>query len=203
MTQISLFDVSDPTNPVLADSLPLSPAYEDENCDQWGCGWSWSYSEATYEHKAFTYWAPEQLLAVPLSTYRYMYDEVEIDGRVYTYSGYEFVSTLQLIDVDAENGTLDIHGMVNHSDFYNEDGLSGWWSGSTSIRRSIFMGDYVYAFSAAGASVHSTDDLELIVELELPGYETPQTYYYGDGEAVDDGESDPGKEDEDSATVEG
>ena len=65
------------------------------------------------------------------------------------------------------------------------------------------MGDYVYAFSAAGASVHSTDDLELIVELELPGYETPQTYYYGDGEAVDDGESDPGKEDEDSATVEG
>ena len=205
VTQISLFDVSDPTNPVLADSLPISPAYEDENCDQWGCGWSWSYSEATYEHKAFTYWAPEQLLAVPLSTYRYMYDEVEIDGRVYSYSGYEFVSTLQLIDVDAENGTLDIHGMVNHSDFYNEDGLSGWWSGSTSIRRSIFMGDYVYAFSAAGASVHSTDDLELMVELELPGYETPQTYYYedGDGEAVDDSETDPGKEDEDSATVEG
>ena len=36
MTQISLFDVSDPTNPVLADSLPLSPAYEEEGCDEWG-----------------------------------------------------------------------------------------------------------------------------------------------------------------------
>ena len=52
----------------------------------------------------------------------------------------------------SESGTLlSTHGMVDHSEFYNEDGLSGWWGGSTSIRRSIFMGDYVYAFSAAGA----------------------------------------------------
>ena len=210
MTQISLFDVSDPTNPVLADSLPLSPAYEEEGCDEWGCGWSWSYSEATYEHKAFTYWAPEQLLAVPLSTYRYTYDEVVIDGRTYTYSGYEFVSTLELIDVDAENGTLSTHGMVNHSEFYNEDGLSGWWGGSTSIRRSIFMGDYIYAFSAAGASVHRTDDLESMVELDIPGHDQPETYYYeeGEGDEATDSDTSPSdggdpKEDEDSATAEG
>ena len=205
VTQVSLFDVSDPTNPTLADSLQLSPAYEDEGCDEWGCGWSWSYSEATYEHKAFTYWAPEQLLAIPLSTYRYTYDEVEIDGRTYTYSGYEFVSTLELIDVDAENGTLSTHGMVNHSEFYNEDGLSGWWSGSTSIRRSIFMGDYIYAFSAAGASVHKTDDLTSMVELEIPGYDEPEDYYYDTEGEVESGDSvDPSEEkEEESATVEG
>ena len=204
VTQVSLFDVSDPTNPTLADSLQLSPAYENEDCDGWNCGWSWSYSEATYEHKAFTYWAPEQLLAVPLSTYRYTYDEVEIDGRTYTYSGYEFVSTLELIDVDAENGTLSNHGMVNHSEFYNEDGLSGWWSGSTSIRRSIFMGDYIYAFSAAGASVHRTDDLTPMVELEIPGYDEPEVYYYGtEGESESDDSADPDKEEGESATVEG
>ena len=205
VTQVSLFDVSDPTNPTLTDSLQLSPAYEDEGCDEWGCGWSWSYSEATYEHKAFTYWAPEQLLAIPLSTYRYTYDEVEIDGRTYTYSGYEFVSTLELIDVDAENGTLSTHGMVNHSEFYNEDGLSGWWGSSTSIRRSIFMGDYIYAFSAAGASVHKTDDLTSMVELEIPGYDEPEVYYYEtDGETESDDSVDPsdGKDGE-SATVEG
>jgi hypothetical protein len=68
------------------------------------------------------------------------------------------------------------------------------------------MGDYVYAFSTAGASVHRTDDLELMVELELPGYETPETYYYEDDDEeakVGDGEEDPGEEDQDSATVEG
>jgi len=201
MTQVSLFDVSDPTNPTLADSLQLSPAYEDDNCDEWGCGWSWSYSEATYEHKAFTYWAPEQLLAVPLSTYRYIYEQIEFDDKTYTYSGYEFVSTLELINVDAENGTLSTHGMVNHSEFYNDDGLSGWWSGSTSIRRSIFMGDYIYAFSAAGASVHRTGDLTSMVELELPGYDEPTVYYYETEEEIESEGSDDS--DGESATVEG
>ena len=201
MTQVSLFDVSDPTNPTLADSLQLSPAYEDDNCDEWGCGWSWSYSEATYEHKAFTYWAPEQLLAVPLSTYRYIYEQIEFEDKTYTYSGYEFVSTLELIKVDAENGTLSTHGMVNHSEFYNDDGLSGWWSGSTSIRRSIFMGDYIYAFSAAGASVHRTGDLTSMVELELPGYDETEVYYYETEEEIESEDSDDS--DGESATVEG
>ena len=204
MTQVSLFDVSDPTNPTLADSLQLSPAYQDDQCDEWGCGWSWSYSEATYEHKAFNYWAPEQLLAVPLSTYRYIYEQIEFEDKTYTYSGYEFVSTLELINVDAENGTLSTHGMVNHSEFYNDDGLSGWWSGSTSIRRSIFMGDFIYAFSAAGASVHSTDDLTSMVELELPGYDEPEVYYYETEDEVEsESSADPEEEDEESPTVEG
>ncbi|HJO85039.1 MAG TPA: beta-propeller domain-containing protein, partial [Candidatus Thalassarchaeaceae archaeon] len=140
--------------------------------------------------KAFTYWAPESLLAVPLSTHRYVYDEIEIDGRVYSFSGYQFVSMLKIINVDAENGTLLTHGDVEHSGFYNEDGLSSWWSGTTSIRRSIFMGDYVYAFSAAGATVHRTDDLQLMVELEIPGNE-PDSYYFGEPQIVDavDGEA--------------
>ena len=208
ITQVSLFDVSDPTNPTLADSLQLSPAYEDEECEDWGCGWSWSYSEATYEHKAFTFWAPENLLAIPLSTYRYSYDEVEIDGKTYVYSGYEFVSTLELIDVDAENGTLSTHGMVDHSAFYNEDGLSGWWGSPTSIRRSIFMGDYIYSFSAAGASVHTVDELTSMVEIEIPGHEHPNVYYYEEEGEVesedsvnpDDEESESQSSSEDSGT---
>ena len=96
-TQVSLFDVSDPSAPNLADSMKLTPAYTDSRCeDVRHCGWSWSWSEATYEHKAFTYWSPDSILAVPLSTYRYLYDE---SG----YSGYEYVSKLMLVDVDVEN----------------------------------------------------------------------------------------------------
>ena len=177
-TQVSLFDVSNTSSPTLADTIPLTPAYTDENCiDIMTCGWSWSYSEATYEHKAFNYWAPESLLAVPLSTHRYVYDQIEVEGRVYSYSGYQYVSMLKMIEVDTENGTLSNHGDVEHSGFYNEEGLSSWWSGSTSIRRSIFMGDYVYSFSGGGATVHRTVDLQLVVELELPGNEPVDHYY--------------------------
>ena len=176
-TQVSLFDVSNTSSPSLADTIPLTPGYTDDQClDIMTCGWSWSYSEATYEHKAFTYWAPSSLLAVPLSTHRYVYDQVEIDGRVYSYSGYQYVSMLKMIDVDTVNGTLSSHGEVEHSGFYNQEGLSSWWSGSTSIRRSVFMGDFIYSFSSGGATVHRTADLNLVVELDLPGNE-PYEYY--------------------------
>ncbi len=169
-TQISLFDISDPTNPTLADSLPISPVKVDENCeDVRGCGWSWSWSEATYEHKAFTYWAPDDLLAVPLSTYRYFYDQN--DG----YGGYEYVSMLKLVNVDIDNLSLSVHGEVDHSSFYNNDdsGTYWWYSYSTDIRRSIFMGDFLYAFSALGVTIHSTSDLDPIQELHIPGHESP------------------------------
>ena len=177
-TQISLFDVSNTSRPLLSDTIPLTPGYTDDNCqDITTCGWSWSYSEATYEHKAFTFWAPESLLAVPLSTHRYIFDQVEIDGKTYYYSGYQYVSMMKMIYVDTENNTLSNHGELNHSVFYNDEGYSSWWSGSTSISRSIFMGDYIYAFSEGGATVHRTADLELLVELELPRNEIFNVYY--------------------------
>ena len=80
-----------------------------------------------------------------------------------------------LVDVDIENKTLSGHGEIDHSSFYNkEDGDTGWWhSYSTSIRRSIFMGDFVYAFSALGISVHDTEDLVVTEILEIPGQERP------------------------------
>lgn len=207
LTQLSLFNLSDLTNPTLADTQQLTPAYLDADCTSIRyCGWSWSYSEATYEHKAFTYWGPAGLLAVPLSTYRYVYDSVEIDGRWYSYSGYEYVSKLMLVDVDLENRSLSIHGEIDHSTFYNDgEGASGWWGSDTSVRRSVFMGDFVYAFSGAGVSATSYADMNTTSTLELPGYEPAETYYYEDvavsdsssEDSSDSGESEgsPPKED--------
>ena len=170
-TQISLFDVSDPTNPTLADSMPVSPAYTDVNCaDIRNCGWSWSWSEATYEHKAFTYWAPEDLLAIPLSTYRY------IPNSDSPYHNYEYISLLKLINVDIENLSLSSHGDVDHSEFYNAED-DWWYHGSTSIRRSIFMGDYIYAFSSLGVTVHNISEMSLSDEILIPGQSTPSWYY--------------------------
>ena len=177
VTQISLFDVSDPTNPTLADSLPLSPVYADDDCQNINtCGWSWSWSEATYEHKAFVYWAPESILAVPLSTYRYVYDEIHYDGS------YEHISMLKLIDVDKVNLSLSEHGEIDHSSFYNEHDGPNWWFYDTNIRRSIFMGDYIYAFSTLGVTIHKTDDLTHMQDLLIPGSHDLETVGEEDSE---------------------
>lgn len=183
-TQISMFDVSNFSDPTLASALQLSPV--DRASEDWW-SWSWSYSEATYEHKAFTYWAPAELLAIPLSTYRYTYDETVIDGRTYTYKGYEYVSQLVLMKVDVENNTLTKYGTIDHSDFYNgENGLrDSYYYGSPNVRRSIFMGDYVYAFSAEGVTVTNYSTMNLTDSVELPDLVQIPSYWGWEDDAVE------------------
>ena len=180
--QISLFNVSDPTAPTRSAVLNASPLL-DPNAQ----GWSWSSSEATYEHKAFQYWNGQ--LAIPLSTYRYNYDN----------SGdwnYEFVSKLVIIDVGEDS--LTINGTIDHSDFYNRGDNHYYW-GEYNVRRSIFMGDYIYAISAGGVTATNLTTLEQSSSVEL----TPEYYYnyyyaYEEEVSTEEGTETTDSEDDDS-----
>ena len=188
VTQISIFDVSDFSNPVLESSLRLTPAPENEY------DWSYSYSEATYEHKAFQYWEADGLLAIPMSTQRYYSDVKEIDGRLYYSSGYEYLSKLMLINAKPGED-LEVYNEIDHSSFYNS---SYWWDNSD-VRRSIFMGggDYIYAISEKGVTAHNVDTMERTGFVELPSDNKPNyvDYYYA--EVVDAIEPDEDGDDED------
>ena len=74
--KISLFDVSDMSNPV-----ELSK-YEIENDET---GWGWTQSSALYEHKAFLFDKEKNLLVMPVGDYSkqsaYVFD-VSIDGGI-------------------------------------------------------------------------------------------------------------------------
>jgi hypothetical protein len=99
------------------------------------------------------------LLAVPLSTSRYnCTDDYNCE--------YEYISTLALITVDAAEG-LSLYGNIDHSSFYNSDPSSYWCY--QDIRRSIFMGDYLYAMSDRGITASNLDGLGQTASLELPG----------------------------------
>lgn len=158
-TQLSLFNISDPTAPARDAVLRIAPVNNND-----GDGWQWSWSEASYESKAFQYWAPKQTLAVPLSTYRYT--STNEDGR-YSWS-YEYVSKLMLVSVDEANGTLSIHGEVNHSSLFSDVDQQRYWWNDQSIRRSIFMGDYVYALSAAGVTATNLKTLVETARIAIP-----------------------------------
>jgi uncharacterized secreted protein with C-terminal beta-propeller domain len=151
-----MFDVGDFANPSLFDVEALVQEGD------------WGWSEALYEHKAFQYWAPKKLLAVPLSSYRYLDAPNEQGGY------WEYTSRLELVTVDTETG-LAPHGTIDHSDLYNVDSDQYWYY--RDIRRSIFMGDYIYAISDRGVSVHHTSDLELVTLETLPGY-SPDDWYW-------------------------
>ncbi len=66
--QVSLFDVSDFQSPLLSDTY--EPGIElGERDDDLVVEWSNSQSDAVHEHKAFQYWHPRSLLAIPVSAY--------------------------------------------------------------------------------------------------------------------------------------
>ena len=188
-TRIQTFDVSDPTTPTQNDHLDLAPV---ENPGEGG--WSWGWSEATYEHKAFQYWAPKGLLAVPLSTYRYNSWTDASGGHHWSY---EYVSKLMLVEVNETSGELSVYGEVDHSLFFDaEDGR--WWGGDTQIRRSIFMGDFVVALSAGGVTATNLSTLNRSASVELdrqwPEYHDIWAEEVEEEEAKSDGSE--GKEDD-------
>ncbi|MCH1616968.1 MAG: beta-propeller domain-containing protein [Candidatus Poseidonia sp.] len=192
-TQISLFDIADPTNPQQADALRLSPVAQDQ-----ANRWSWSSSEATYESKAFQYWAPKSMLAVPLSTYRYA--ESYENGK-YTWS-YEYISKLMLVEVNESDGNLSVYGEVNHSSLYEADEERFWWS-EKNIRRSIFMGDFVYAISSAGITATNLTTMEESDRLSIP-HSSVYDRYYGDDVVESEGASGESGEDRpDESTSDG
>lgn len=149
-TQISLFNVANPDATSLSASLSLSLPNKD----------SWSYSEAQYEHKAFTYWEPKKTLAVPMASYGY------------SQNGYRYYSTLELVSVSADG--LARAGAIDHTGFFNDP--NKWWS-NPGIRRSIFMGDFVVAVSDRGITATHLGDLVQTASVPLAGALEPIWFY--------------------------
>ena len=170
VTQISFFDVSDFSNPILESELKLNPAPNGEN------GWSYSHSEATYEHKAFQYWESDGLLAIPLSTNRWVENSVIEDGKTYNYYGYEYVSKLMLINATPEKPLEIYNDNIDHSSYY---GSRFSWD-TPSIKRSIFMGggDYIYAISEKAITAHNVLTMAKSGSVELPSDKKPIYNHY-------------------------
>jgi uncharacterized secreted protein with C-terminal beta-propeller domain len=62
-TQVSLFDVSDPANPMRIDQITLSEG---------------TNSQLEYDHHAFLYWGPTGLAMVPIQQYMWDEDKEEV-----------------------------------------------------------------------------------------------------------------------------
>jgi uncharacterized secreted protein with C-terminal beta-propeller domain len=91
--QVSLFDVSDPTNPLLIDQY----SFED----------SWrTNSDAVFDHHAVSLFAEHGRLVIPLQSWGYEFDE---DGRWTWSTDQQFA----VLSIDPTNG-IDLEGEVQH-----------------------------------------------------------------------------------------
>ena len=104
-----------------------------------------------------------------------------------------------LVESDVANESLNEYGEINHSSFYNEGDASGWWD-DRNIRRSIFMGDFIYAVSAAGVSVTNLSTLEESDRVVLPSGER---YAEAERERLETGDGDDREVDREDERSEG
>lgn len=135
--QLQIFDVSDPSRPTQLHSLVVE-----------------GYSSAEHDHKAFVYDPVNALLAVPVDSW-----------------SMEFVSALRLFHVSIDEGFTEA-GAIDHTPLFSdcvEPVAGGFYyvcGYGSSMRRGLFIDDYVYALSYGGLSVHALDDVStpLVVE---------------------------------------
>lgn len=132
---VSLFDVSDLANPRLADRYTLESSPD-----------AWSWSEALWDHHAFTF--HRGVLSIPA----YLSEPGQPD-----FSG------LLVMSVDLDRG-IDELGRVNHADLAGPD---PW----PQMRRSVYIEDYLYSLSNHGLKVNDLFHPE--VELARVAFPAP------------------------------
>lgn len=164
--QLQLFDVSDPVKPKRTDVLDLGDS---------------TSSEASYNHKAFTFYQDKGLLALPLY------------GNYYTDSRSMFSSHLELFHIDASK--IEALGHVDHAPLFAEqscgvcDATGCYDYGcyyAPEVRRGHFVSDsettYVYSFSYAGVLVNDIEDLAAsVATVQLPQPSSGSGPWHGDG----------------------
>jgi hypothetical protein len=127
--KVALLDVADLTQPKLIDTELV------------GEGWSWS--DALWDPKAFTWFGTRQTLAIPFADF----------------TSNAFVSDLRLFKVDVASGISPL-GHLPMGDVYQTISGPGWsYSWSPWVRRGILADEFVYAVSDAGVRSARVADL--------------------------------------------
>ncbi|MDI3289525.1 beta-propeller domain-containing protein [Polyangium sp. 15x6] len=150
---LQVFDVTDPTAPALKHKYTFSGA-------------DTGYSEALYNHKAFNYYAPKNLLAFPFSGWNPNTGNLK--------------SSLELFDVTIDGGIVK-RGSIDHTSFFQADpyGYCGGYYG-VDVRRGVFIDDYIYAISYGGVTASDVTSPETIVSsIALPQPAQPYDYCGG------------------------
>jgi uncharacterized secreted protein with C-terminal beta-propeller domain len=159
-TQLSLFDVSDLSNPTLVEQFAIG-----------GYG---SSSDANYDHKAFAFLPERGLLAIPAMTWPQDYDPIH--NQYFAYVPPDFEGVL-CYSVDATGFTLlGRVASVLPPDPYNYGYYGGW-------KRPAFIGDTVYAINDQGARAAPLNDFSATTQVMLAPGESPDPYY-GEGDSV-------------------
>jgi uncharacterized secreted protein with C-terminal beta-propeller domain len=141
--KITLFNVDDVSNPTELDTYRFEEKTEE---------YTWMYSTALYEHKAFLFDRMKNLLILPVSM--------------------DYIESAYVINISLDG--IELRGVISHrseeniSDTY-EPWESAYWKGDYrySIKRSLYIKDVIFTFSDAMIQMNDMETLDRINAIEL------------------------------------
>ena len=152
--KIAVFDVSDFENPKEMAKIIIG----DRGTD----------SPALYDHKAFLFDREKELLVIPVSLYE-ISEEIKQQNNGYTGSTYgefkfqgAYVYKLSLAD------GFELKGRITHMD--DDEMLKTgyyWYGGSSSVTRSLYIGDVLYTLSNSMVKMNNLNTLSEINSVTL------------------------------------
>jgi uncharacterized secreted protein with C-terminal beta-propeller domain len=146
---LQIFDVTDLTNPTRDYTYEI--------------GTRGSSSEATSNHLAFNYFAPKNILALPMV----ICEGGDQDGGYGTYTSFD---GLLVFDVTVSEG-FKLRGGISHQVNDSTSTYCGtWWTDPNSgVKRSIIMENFVYSISGTLLKVNDLANLSQdLVTLTIP-----------------------------------
>ncbi len=139
IVKISLFDVTDVTDPIELAKYEITNDDED---------WHWMQSSALYEHKAFLFDQEKDLLVIPVGDYSKQ-------------SAYVF-------DITSKDG-ISLRGTITHDFDNDEPEDEWYYGGDygNSIQRTLYIDDVLYTISNNLVKMNDLTDLHEINSVEL------------------------------------
>ncbi len=143
---VSIFDVTDPSAPTMAERVVVPTG--------------WNSLDALYDHHAFTYFAPREMLAVPILA------TTDAWGESIDFSG------VAVFHVSVEEGIRQI-GMLDASELMGT-GFDPYYDGwCNQVRRSVVIEDILYGVAPGGVlAAHYRHPGDLIASVEFPDHGT-------------------------------
>ena len=168
--KISLFDVTDVSNPVEISKLEIG----DRGTD----------SPVLWDHKAFLFDKSKNLLVMPIGEAKVNQADYPsgVPSWAYGEPVYQGAYVFDIsLNVSSNDDALQLKGRITHAE--NITGPEQGYYGPFAIERSLYIGNVLYTISKAKIMMNSLENLDYINEVELPySTWTPYDYLPGDEE---------------------
>jgi len=159
--KLGLFDVSDPAHPVEMFKTEIG----DRGTD----------SLALTDHHAFLFSKDKNLLAIPVTVAQLTSEQKNSTSTDLWEYGQTNYQGLFVYKVDLINGFSFRGGITHFPEFGNPSYVN--YYGQQMIKRSLYIGDNLYALSEAEMTVHRLSDLTMIGDVRLSNLSDNPVYY--------------------------